>query len=194
MLKDILKSNIAIVGGGKFCKTLLQLLYSELFSDQRPRILGVADINSEAEGLLYAKKMGIFTTHDYRKIYQLNKLQVLIELTKDVKLSSLLRKVKPSRVKLIDHVESRALWSSLQLEVEKREALKKLRSKKIFTPEIDALFEDFAGHLEEIIEKRNYRYIEIEKELAASERALAEIVQGSTIPTFVIDKDHRIYR
>ncbi|UCE54716.1 MAG: PAS domain S-box protein [Desulfobacterales bacterium] len=192
MLKDILQSNIAIVGGGKFCKTLLQLLYSELFSDQRPRILGVADINSEAEGLLYAKEVGIFTTHDYRKIFQLNKLQILIELTKDVELGSLLRKAKPSHIKLIDHVESRALWSSLQLEVEKRKALRKLRQKKIFTPEIDTLFEEFADHLGEVIEKRNYRYIEIEKELTTSQRALAQIVQGSTIPTFVIDKNHRV--
>lgn len=190
MLKDILQSNIAIVGGGKFCKTLLQLLYSELFSDQRPRILGVADINSEAEGLLYAKEVGIFTTHDYRKIFQLNKLQILIELTKDLELGSLLRKAKPPHIELIDHIESRALWSSLQLEVEKRKALRKLRQKKIFTPEINTLFEEFADHLGEVIEKRNYRYIEIKKELTASERALAEIVQGSTIPTFVIDENH----
>jgi hypothetical protein len=40
VLNELLKSNIAIIGGGKFCKDLLQLLYSEHFEDQRPSILG----------------------------------------------------------------------------------------------------------------------------------------------------------
>ena len=69
MLNELLKSNIAIVGGGNFCKQLLQLLFSEQFKDQHPSIIGVADKNDRAEGLLYAQKMGIFTTADYRDLY-----------------------------------------------------------------------------------------------------------------------------
>ena len=54
MLSELLKSKIAIVGGGKFCKNLIQLLFSEDFKDQDFSILGVADVNDRAEGLLYA--------------------------------------------------------------------------------------------------------------------------------------------
>ena len=45
MLSELLKSKIAIVGGGKFCKNLIQLLFSEDFKDQDFSILGVADVN-----------------------------------------------------------------------------------------------------------------------------------------------------
>ena len=55
MIDKLLKSNIAIVGGGNFCKKLLQLLFSEPFDDSRPILLGVADINQQAKGWLYAK-------------------------------------------------------------------------------------------------------------------------------------------
>ena len=60
MLSELLKSNIAIIGGGEFCKQLLQLLYSDHFKEQHPTILGVADKNLQAEGLLYAEEIGIY--------------------------------------------------------------------------------------------------------------------------------------
>ena len=43
-----------------------------------------------------------------------------------------------------------------------------------------------------IIERRNRRSREIEIELVGKERTLYEIIQGSTIPTFVINRDHLI--
>ena len=88
MLNELLKSNIAIIGGGEFCRQLLQLLFSDHFKDQRPSILGVADKNVQAEGLLYAEEMGIFTTSDYRDLYQLENLQILMGVTTDVKLGA----------------------------------------------------------------------------------------------------------
>ena len=43
-----------------------------------------------------------------------------------------------------------------------------------------------------IIERRNKRSREIERELVDKEQALYQIIQGSTIPTFVINQDHII--
>ena len=71
MIDELLTSKIAIVGGGKFCKSMLELIYSEHFEDQRPSILGVADKDDQAEGLLYAAQKGIFTTGDYRELFEL---------------------------------------------------------------------------------------------------------------------------
>jgi hypothetical protein len=62
VLDNLLKSNIAIVGGGNFCKKLLQLMFSEPFEDCHPTILGVADVDNQAEGRVLAEQMGIFTT------------------------------------------------------------------------------------------------------------------------------------
>ncbi len=190
MLSELLKSNIAIIGGGEFCKQLLQLLYSDHFKEQHPTILGVADKNVRAEGLLYAEEIGIFTTNDYKNLYRLENLQILMEVTSDVKLATLINATKPDGIKFIDHVESRTIWTSLQVEREKRKALKELRLNTYNSVNIDSLFEQFADRLAQVVTERSNRYVEIERELIESERALSQIIEGSTIPTFVLNKDH----
>ena len=190
MLDKLLKSNIAIVGGGNFCKKLLQLLFSEPFEDCHPTILGVADIDNRAEGRVLAEQMGIFTTADYRELYALKDLQVLMELTPDAEFGSIIKKEKPAGVELIDHVNARTVWSALRVESEKRMALKELRLNSLKETQVDQLFERFADRLADVVKERSERYVEIEKELIESERALSQIIEGSTIPTFVLNKDH----
>jgi len=190
VIDELLKSNIAIVGGGRFCKNLLELIYSEHFEEQRPTILGVADKDDQAEGLLYAGRKGIFTTSDYKALFDLENLQVIMELTADDKLGVIFGMIKPGEVRLIDHVESRTVWTSLQVEAEKRKALKVLGRHKDSTPDINVLFEQFADRLGDVIRQRGNRYVEIERELIESEIALSQIIEGSTIPTFVLNQDH----
>ena len=188
--QNILDFNIAIIGGGRFCKIFLQYLFDKSFMDRSPNVIGVADVDPNAEGLRYARKMGIFTTSDYRELYRLEDLQVLIELTNDANLWDIIKKTKPAGVELVDHVEARGLWSLLQLEKEKRAALRELDQIESISGEVLKRFGKLADRLVAVIKKRNARYLEIEKELIESERTLAQIIQGSTIPTFVIDKSH----
>jgi PAS domain S-box-containing protein len=190
VLDKLLKSNIALVGGGKICKRLLQLLFSEPFKDSHPTILGVADMDHQAEGRVYANQMGIFTTDDYRELYALKDLQTLLELTTDEELAAAINREKPGGVELIDHVAARSVWSALQVEVEKRSALEELRRNNFKAAEIDRLFERFADRLAEVINERGERYVEIERGLIESKKALSQIIEGSTIPTFVMNKDH----
>jgi PAS domain S-box-containing protein len=190
VLDKLLKSNIAVIGGGNFCKKLLQLLFSEHFKDCELTILGIADIDDEAEGFVYAKQMGIFATRNYRELYPLKDLQVLIELTANSELWGMINNEKPEGVELIDHVAARTVWSALQLEAEKRSALKELRKNNFKAADIDHLFEEFADRLADVIRERGQRYVEIEKGLIESEKALSQIIEGSTIPTFVLNKDH----
>jgi PAS domain S-box-containing protein len=190
VVAELLKSNIAIVGGGRFCKRFLQLLYSEDFQDKHPAIIGVADRDNRGKGVVYARKRGIFTTTDFRDLLSLDKLQVLVELTGDVKLVSIIKKNAPAGIRIINHIEARSLWSSLQVEKEKRNALKELRHQSFKPEEIDILFEKFADRLGKVVKERSDRYMEIEGELVESERALSQIIEGSTIPTFVINKNH----
>ena len=187
MTLNFLERNIAIIGGGRFCKIFLEYLYDKSNADRSPTVLGVADINLQAEGIRYADSLGLFITHNYRDLYSLADLQVLIELTDDATVWDVIRKTKPVGVDLIDHIEIRAIWSALQMSAEKRRALEELQQKQGLTPEIVTYFEKFADRLAEVIHKRNMRYQEIEKGLIES---LGQIIQGSTIPTFVINRDH----
>jgi PAS domain S-box-containing protein len=190
VIEQLLRSKIAIVGGGRFCKTFLETLFSEHFLEERPEIMGVTDVNLEAEGVVYARQLGIFTTDDYRNLYQIDGLQVIIELTRDINLASQIKKTKPAHIKVIEHVEARGLWTLIQIEAEKRRTLKELRQQPVAAEAIEPLFGQFGDNLAAVIKQRSDRYMEIEKELIEKERTVAQLIEGSTIPTFVINKDH----
>ncbi len=80
--------------------------------------------------MVYARQMGIFITTDFMDLLSLANLQVLLELTGDLHLDSIIKEKAPPGIKIINHIEARSVWSSLQVEKEKRTALKELRQHK----------------------------------------------------------------
>lgn len=110
----------AIIGGGKACENLITLLSGERVSRLNVEILGVADVNSEAPGVVLAKSMGIFTTDDLTKLYTLPGLNLLIELTGSMAVRERMIRTKPLEVSSIDHRGARLLWDLIQIEEEKR--------------------------------------------------------------------------
>jgi PAS domain S-box-containing protein len=192
MIETISKSNIAIIGGGQFCKILLELWYSDSFKIHRPRILGVVDKDSNASGYTYARELGIFTTTDYRALYNLKDLNIIIEITDNKTLCDTIKRTKPPEIRLIDHIESRSLWCSIEIEKEKIKTLKSISASDSNRMQLIDTIEQYTNRISNVISARNQRYQDIERNLSRSERALSQIIQGSTQPTFVIDKDHII--
>ncbi len=190
-MREILQgSNIAIVGGGRVCKAILEIVLGEDFVDQRVNILGVADIDDKAEGLIYAKEKGIFTTLDYRDLHEMKGLDLIIELTGDNTVLEELNATKPAKLRLIDHFEAMSVWDFLQIERE-RVRIKRDLGEHIREPEkIEKEFDLFSEQLAKIVEERTRHLQSVERELVERERALSQIIQGNTIPTFVINKDH----
>ncbi|RLB25027.1 MAG: PAS domain-containing sensor histidine kinase [Deltaproteobacteria bacterium] len=190
-MREILQnSNIVIVGGGKVCRAVLAIILGKNFINHKLSILGVADINDKAEGLVYAKERGIFTTTDYKDLFTIKGLNLIIELTGDNEVLEKLKKNKPAKVRLIDHLEAMSVWDFLQIE-EERVRIKKDLKKYINEPErIKTEFDRFSEQLAKIVEERTRHLQTVEKELVERERALSQIIQGNTIPTFVINKDH----
>ena len=192
MEKIIKESNIAIIGGGMVCKAILQILFSKNFQSQRPNILGIADIDVNAECLEFAKEMGIYITSDYKELFKFKELDLIIELTKDENLRKTIKRTKPPGVSLIDHFEAMSVWNFYQIGEEKAKFLKKLQKNHGDFEKVKELFEQFSDKFEKIIIERSNYSQKIRKELAESERTTGEIIQGSTIPTFVINQDHII--
>lgn len=174
------------------CKSILQLLYSKNLQSQRPNILGVVDIDGNAECLKFAKEKGIYTTSDYKDLFKLKELDLILELTKDENLRQTIKRTKPNGVTLIDHFDAVQVWNFFQLEKEKTKFLKKLYGSRNDFEKIIEVFEQFSDHFEKIITERSNYSKRIRKELVESEQTMSQIVQGSTIPTFVINKDHII--
>jgi len=190
MIRQLLGSNIAIVGGGRACKAFLEFLTDAVFAGQRPEVLGVADINQEADGIRYARSLGIPTCADYTELFRLDRLETLLELTNSRAIIETLRDAKPPTLRLIDHFEARAIRDYLMVGKVKIESGRELESVKHHPEQLADFLTRVMDRFATIIERRNRRAREIEIELVGKERTLYQIIEGSTIPTFVINQNH----
>jgi len=102
--------NLAVVGGGKACRSLIELLAKEPFPWLNIRIVGVSDINPRAEGLLLAKRKGIYTTSDFQDFFQFEALDGLIELTDDREVLMEIIRRRPKGLGVLDHNLARLFW------------------------------------------------------------------------------------
>jgi len=189
-MRDILNnSSIAVVGGGRVCKAMLKIVMGRNFH-QKMAILGVADINDRAEGLVYAKKKGIFTTSNYKDFYNIKGLDLIIEITGDDTLLNEIKVTKPENIRLIDHHEAMSVWDFLQIEEQSVKSQRELREHICEPDKIEKEFAIFSYQLSRIVEERTRHLQEVERGIVERERTLSQIIDGNTIPTFVINKDH----
>ena len=125
--------NLAIVGGGRACKYFLDLLRSESFTYLKINIVGVCDINPEAEGLVLAKELGIYTTNNFQDIFKLINLDSIIELTgkKDVLLEII--RLRPTEVGVLEHNIGRLMRKLFEVDQRLRSAEEQLVFEKNFS-------------------------------------------------------------
>ncbi len=101
--RDRLPFRLAIVGGGRACKFFLELIKNESLPLLDIELVGVCDIDSEAEGLLLARQMGIPTTADFRDFFKIKDLDAIIELTNSRDVLLELIQLRPKRVGVVEH-------------------------------------------------------------------------------------------
>ncbi|MFY9705090.1 MAG: PAS domain S-box protein [Desulfobacterales bacterium] len=191
-MDKIEKQKIALLGGGQRCKAFLQVILSEDFDEKKPEILGVADNNERDAALQYAKDKGIFTTSDVKDLFSIKDLNLILQLTRDDNLRAMVQDTKPPWILLVDHLEAQSLVDYYLVKGKKNEILTKLRKTMDDSHAAEILFEEFCGFVLGLNVDRNVYFQKVRKDLAANEWALSQIIQGSTIPTFVIDKDHTV--
>jgi PAS domain S-box-containing protein len=109
--KDTRPLNAAIVGGGKGCVSIMEMVEEGTLQDFPMRILGVADINPDAPGIHHARELGIpVVTLKYQDLYKIPELELIIELTGIRKLTDEIERTRPPHVHIIDHVVAELLW------------------------------------------------------------------------------------
>lgn len=192
MIENIEAMNIGIIGGGRRCKALLEAIYSEKDPAKRPRVLAVADRDSQAAGLLLARELGIFITSDDRELCNIEELDLLLELTPDDSLEQRLREVKPPGVLLVDHYDAMAILDHFRIKAKKIELMSKIQTEALDVQATAGLFEEFHEFVQDINNFANAYARQMRHDLVSSRQALSEIISGSTIPTFVIDRDHKV--
>lgn len=111
--------NVAIVGGGPGCKAIMDMILAEKLKELRMKLIGVACTNAEAVGYRYAQEQGIYITDDYRDLYNLKDLNMIIELTGREDVANEISLTKPDHVHVMDHVAARLFWDVFQIEEER---------------------------------------------------------------------------
>ena len=155
----------AIVGGGRGCEAILRMVRKATLERFRMTIVGVADRNSEAAGVVCAREMNVERiTTDYRDLYSIPDLDLIIELTGSDTVRDELEKTRPRHIRLIDHIAARLFWELHQAE----EAIIEQRSK------------DFA------IQR------EIEAELVRTRAYLQNILDNAPVMIITADLEGRI--
>jgi len=134
--------NVAIVGGGPGCLAIMDMISQDRFRQLQMHLVGVADNNSAAPALLRAQALGIYTTHDYRHLFALPHLDLIIELTGNAALSQVIENEKPDHVQFMNHVVARLFWDFIRLEEEKITSEKKYRDLFDHAREGLVLFDD----------------------------------------------------
>jgi len=187
--------NVAIVGGGPGCKAVMEMIFAKRLSQLQMRLIGVACTNPEAVGYRYAREKGIFTTEDYRDLYGLRDLNLIIELTGREDMVDELCRTKPHHIRLIDHVAARLFWDVFEIQEERiaeqkrsEEALLKARD------DLERQVNERTGELsksnqllkEEIKERR-----QAEGAVKESENRLRTILDHLQVGVLIIDAQLR---
>ena len=189
---DLKGLKIAIIGGNSPCKQILEILLGPGLKDLDLKVQVVADTLTQVEGIKYAQEMGVFTTVDYSEVCNLSDIDVILKLKNDEILSCILEKVNTEHVSIIDLGAYRAMsfLNFLKSEEKRLNIKRKIQSDKADKKEIAKLFDQFTATIQENAEDES-RYLKNEREdLIEMEKELSQIIQGSMIPTFIINNEH----
>ena len=137
--------NVAIVGGGPGCKAIMDIIFAEKLSQLRMKLIGVACTNPEAVGYRYAQEKGFYTTRDYRNLYKLKDLNMIIELTGREEVANEIARTKPDHVRVMGNVAARLFWDIFKIEEERiAERRRSEHAIKLAYAELNQIFETSA--------------------------------------------------
>lgn len=112
---------LAIIGGGRGGRALVELLYS----DPTVKIVGIADLNPRAPGLLLAKRLKIPHTADYRKLLQRRQVDIVIDVTKNPAIGKAIAAIAPD-AEVIGGYSARLMWDTVEARIRSREEIERL--------------------------------------------------------------------
>jgi PAS domain S-box-containing protein len=194
MYFDLKGLKLAIIGGGDPCAEILELLAGPGLKDLGIQVLMVADTIQIVRGIARAGEFNIPTSSDYNAVCELSGLDLILKLKNDDLLSCILEKINTERVSIIDldTYGAMSFINFLKTEKEKIQIRKRIQTQDLNNEEVAELFERFSNRINTIAESR-IAYLEEERQdLLKMEKELNQIIQGSMIPTFIINNEHII--
>ena len=113
--------NIAVIGGGTFCKELLEkttLDYRE--EEVSARMRAVADPDPDSPGIVTARKLGLITVSDYHDLYDpAYNIHLFIILTPEQEVLEEILKTKPAHIRIQSYHVFNVFWKAISIEEQK---------------------------------------------------------------------------
>ncbi len=179
MMEEVKGLNVAIVGGGPGCKAIMDMIFAETLSQLRMKLIGVASTNPDAVGYRYAKEKGIYTTKDYRELYNIKDLDMIIELTGRDEVANEISVAKPGHVRLIDHVAARLFWDVFHIEEERIAERRRIEERRI--AERKRIEEERIAELERIEQERLAERERVAQALRSRRNQILEEVSATNV-------------
>jgi signal transduction histidine kinase len=152
---------IAIVGGGRQGVRLMELLLQHEFFEIQPEIRAVADINPDAPGMVKARRQNIYTTADYRDLFEIPDIDLIVELTgvHDVFLDIL--DLKNPKVRAISSNVVKIFWEISRVSAKEKKTRQELHEASAMYKMVinDLIQEDV------MVINFNYRIVDMNKNL-----------------------------
>ena len=123
--------NIALVGGGTFCKEILEKTTFDYKQEGvNAAIVAVVDTDAESPGMVLANKMGLLTFSDYQKLYEPRyNIHIIIILTPDPNTFDDILKTRPPHIRLMAYDVFKIFWEAIGIEEQKlRERTKEMET------------------------------------------------------------------
>ncbi len=99
-----------IIGGGRGCVAVLDLLEQGKLGSLSPEIVAIADIDPEAPGMQIARARGWSALPNLEAGLALERLELVLELTGSEEVLTRVRHRLPRGVRLVDHVIAGLFW------------------------------------------------------------------------------------
>ncbi len=192
MKLDLNQRKIVIIGGNDPCCEILNRLVDSVFAPMDLKVLLVADPLIQNEGIACAKALKIPTTTDYKDVLGQDQTNLVLKLKNDERLAPILKELEQRGVEVLDldSYQEVALISQIKTEAEKIRVREKITDEDVCRDDLVCLFDTFSGHITDISSKKT-EYLKTEREeLLEMEKELTQVIQGSMIPTFIINSEH----
>ncbi|UCF94498.1 MAG: PAS domain-containing protein [Desulfobacterales bacterium] len=123
--------NIGLVGGGDFCKEILEKTTAVYEQEEiYAPILAVADPDPSSPGMVLADKRGLLTFTDWHQLYDRRySIHLIIILTPEPSVLDDILRTRPPRIRILAYDVFRIFWNAIGLEERKlRERTKEMET------------------------------------------------------------------